>query len=150
MVFYYAVAADGRLSARHTIGSLIPDKVLVYGLWGKVVRRASEFGGQRNETHFASTTSAQATRCPRTTCAFLVNLNRSQPFGCVSRLVRPTPTVTLIEGTDMVPFLVLVAATLGLRGVGAAGVHALDGWTPCLRGGLSLMFFLTASAHWGK
>ena len=50
----------------------------------------------------------------------------------------------------MVPFLVLVAATLGLRGVGAAGVHALDGWTPCLRGGLSLMFFLTASAHWGK
>jgi len=31
-----------------------------------------------------------------------------------------------------------------------AGVHALDGWTSCLRAGLSLMFFLTASAHWGK
>jgi uncharacterized membrane protein len=50
----------------------------------------------------------------------------------------------------MVPFLVLVTATLALRGVGLAGVHALDGWTPCLRGGLALMFLLTASAHWGK
>ena len=50
----------------------------------------------------------------------------------------------------MVPFLVLVITTLALRVVGVAGVHALDAWTPCLRAGLSLMFLLTASAHWGK
>jgi uncharacterized membrane protein len=50
----------------------------------------------------------------------------------------------------MVPFLVLVTATLALRAIGAAGVHPLDGWTPSLRAGLSLMFLLTASAHWGK
>ena len=50
----------------------------------------------------------------------------------------------------MVPFLVLVTATMALRGIGAAGVHPLDGWTPSLRAGLSLMFLLTASAHWGR
>jgi uncharacterized membrane protein len=50
----------------------------------------------------------------------------------------------------MVPFLVLVTATMALRAIGAAGVHPLDGWTPSLRAGLSLMFLLTASAHWGK
>ncbi len=50
----------------------------------------------------------------------------------------------------MIPFLILVIATLALRGVGFAGVHALDNWTACLRGGLALMFLLTASAHWGK
>jgi hypothetical protein len=50
----------------------------------------------------------------------------------------------------MVPFLVLVTATLALRAIGAAGVPPLDGWTPSLRAGLSLMFLLTASAHWGK
>jgi len=50
----------------------------------------------------------------------------------------------------MVPFLVLVIATLALRAIGAAGVHPLSGWTPSLRAGLSLMFLLTASAHWGK
>ena len=50
----------------------------------------------------------------------------------------------------MVPFLVLVTATLALRAAGVSGVHALDAWTPCLRAGLSLMFLLTASAHWGK
>jgi uncharacterized membrane protein len=50
----------------------------------------------------------------------------------------------------MVPFLVLVTATLAFRATGAAGVHSLDGWTPSLRAGLSLMFLLTASAHWGK
>ena len=50
----------------------------------------------------------------------------------------------------MLPFLVLVTATLALRGIGAAGVYPLASWTPCLRGGLTLMFLLTASAHWGK
>lgn len=50
----------------------------------------------------------------------------------------------------MVPFLVLVTATLVLRAAGAAGVHLLDTWTVSLRAGLALMFLLTASAHWGK
>jgi uncharacterized membrane protein len=50
----------------------------------------------------------------------------------------------------MLPFLVLVTATLLVRGLGVAGVHALDSWTMSLRAGLSLMFLLTASAHWGK
>ena len=50
----------------------------------------------------------------------------------------------------MIPFLVLVTATLALRGIGAAGVQSFDSWTPSLRAGLSLMFLLTASAHWGK
>jgi len=50
----------------------------------------------------------------------------------------------------MVPFLVLVTATLAFRAAGAAGVQLLNGWTPCLRAGLALMFLLTASAHWGK
>ena len=50
----------------------------------------------------------------------------------------------------MVPFLVLVTATLALRAIGAAGAHPLNAWPPSLRGGLALMFLLTASAHWGK
>ncbi len=50
----------------------------------------------------------------------------------------------------MVPFLVLVTATQALRAVGAAGVSPLDSWTMSLRAGLSVMFLLTASAHWGK
>lgn len=50
----------------------------------------------------------------------------------------------------MVPFIVLVIATLLLRIIGAAGVGLLNSWTWCLRGGLALMFLFTASAHWGK
>ena len=50
----------------------------------------------------------------------------------------------------MLPFLVLVASTLILRVFGAAGIAALESWTICLRGGLAVMFLLTASAHWGK
>ncbi len=50
----------------------------------------------------------------------------------------------------MVPFLVFVAATLVFRAAGAIGIHPLDAWIPCLRAGLSVMFLLTASAHWGK
>ncbi len=47
----------------------------------------------------------------------------------------------------MIPLGVLVLGSLGLRAVGLAGVDALDGWQPALRGGLTLMLVLTASAH---
>ena len=50
----------------------------------------------------------------------------------------------------MIPFLVLVAATLVLRGAGAVGVQMFESWTVCLRAGLCLMFLMTASAHWGR
>jgi hypothetical protein len=50
----------------------------------------------------------------------------------------------------MFPFFVLVISTLLLRVLGAAELHALESWTTCLRGGLTLMFLFTASAHWGK
>lgn len=50
----------------------------------------------------------------------------------------------------MLPFFVLVIATLTLRVLGAAGMHPLESRTICLRGGLALMFLFTASAHWGK
>ena len=50
----------------------------------------------------------------------------------------------------MLPFIVLVIVTLLLRAIGAAGVALLTNWTWCVRGGLAVMFFLTASAHWGK
>ena len=50
----------------------------------------------------------------------------------------------------MIPFIVLVIATLLLRAIGAAGVALFTNWTWCLRGGLALMLLLTASAHWGK
>ena len=50
----------------------------------------------------------------------------------------------------MIPFFVLVTSTLVLRAVGAAGVSLLNSWILCLRGGLAVMFLLTASAHWGK
>jgi uncharacterized membrane protein len=50
----------------------------------------------------------------------------------------------------MLPFIVLVIATLLLRGIGGAGVAVLSNWIWCLRGGLAAMFLFTASAHWGK
>ena len=50
----------------------------------------------------------------------------------------------------MVPFFVLLISTLMLRLIGAAGISPLNSWAWCLRGGLALMFLLTASAHWGK
>ena len=50
----------------------------------------------------------------------------------------------------MVPFFVLLISTLLLRLIGAVGVSPLNSWALCLRGGLTLMFLLTASAHWGK
>lgn len=48
---------------------------------------------------------------------------------------RRKPTVYTESGntTDVVPFLVLLIATLALRGIGAAGVHPLDEWAPALR-----------------
>src|SRR5215469_2024432 len=50
----------------------------------------------------------------------------------------------------MLPFLVLLGSTLALRVIGMAGVSPFDSWPGCLRSGLTLMFLLTASAHWGK
>jgi uncharacterized membrane protein len=50
----------------------------------------------------------------------------------------------------MLPFLVLIASTLALKVIGAAGVTVLNSWILCLRGALAAMFLLTASAHWGK
>src|SRR5215467_363603 len=50
----------------------------------------------------------------------------------------------------MLPFIVLVIATLLLRGTGAVGVALFNHWIGCLRGGLAVMFLFTASAHWGK
>ena len=50
----------------------------------------------------------------------------------------------------MLPFIVLVIATLLLRGIGAAGVALFNNWIWSLRGGLALMFLFTSSAHWGK
>lgn len=50
----------------------------------------------------------------------------------------------------MLPFIVLVISTLLLRVIGAAGLGLFNSWTWSLRGGLALMFLLTASAHWGK
>jgi uncharacterized membrane protein len=50
----------------------------------------------------------------------------------------------------MLPFIVLVISTLVLRLLGVAGVGLFNGWPWCLRGGLALMFLLTALSHWGK
>ena len=50
----------------------------------------------------------------------------------------------------MLPFLVLIAATITVRTMGAAGVRALDTWPKSLRLDLFVMFAVTASAHWGK
>src|SRR5580704_1464378 len=50
----------------------------------------------------------------------------------------------------MMPFLILLISVLVLRAMGAAGLPVLDDWVVCLRGGLAVMFLVTASAHWGK
>lgn len=49
----------------------------------------------------------------------------------------------------MIPLYVLAVAFVVLRAAGALGIRALNHWQPALRGALSLMFLLTASAHWG-
>ena len=50
----------------------------------------------------------------------------------------------------MAPLLVLTIGFAVLRGIGLAGVEALDGWQPALRGALAAMLLLTASAHFGS
>jgi uncharacterized membrane protein len=50
----------------------------------------------------------------------------------------------------VLPFFVLVGAFVALRLVGMAGVEPLNHWAMPLRIAFALMFFLTASAHWGK
>lgn len=47
----------------------------------------------------------------------------------------------------MAPFIALVAGTLTFRLLGTAGIDAIDNWQVALRGGLAIMFLLTASAH---
>ena len=50
----------------------------------------------------------------------------------------------------MAPLIVLTIGFAVLRGLGLAGIDALDGWQPSLRGGLAAMLLLTASAHFGS
>jgi uncharacterized membrane protein len=50
----------------------------------------------------------------------------------------------------MVVLLVLVVSFAVLRSAGALWISMLDGWQPSLRAALAVMFFVTASAHWGK
>lgn len=47
----------------------------------------------------------------------------------------------------MAPLIALLFGFATLRLVGFLGVDALDGWQPALRGGLALMFVVTAAAH---
>ncbi|MFI6597587.1 DoxX family protein [Nonomuraea sp. NPDC050536] len=47
----------------------------------------------------------------------------------------------------MVPLIALIGGFIALRLVGVAGVEALDGWQPALRGGLALMFVTTGVPH---
>jgi uncharacterized membrane protein len=50
----------------------------------------------------------------------------------------------------MVPFSVLIAATLLFRLLGLAGLAFFEGWQHALAAGLGAMFLLTASAHFGR
>jgi len=47
----------------------------------------------------------------------------------------------------MAPLIALLVGTLTIRLLGVAGIEPLDSWPPALRGGLAIMFLLTASAH---
>ena len=47
----------------------------------------------------------------------------------------------------MAPLITLLAVTLLLRAVGAAGIRPLRSWHTSLRGGLAAMFTLTGTAH---
>ena len=60
------------------------------------------------------------------------------------------PGVEIIGEAAMIPFFVLVAAFLIFRAVGLMGVSLLDSWPSALRPALTVMFLLTASAHFGK
>ncbi len=50
----------------------------------------------------------------------------------------------------MAPLFVLAIGFGVLRGLGLAGVDALDAWQPSLRGAVTAMLLLTASAHFGS
>jgi uncharacterized membrane protein len=50
----------------------------------------------------------------------------------------------------VIPLIVLVVAFGGFRAVGLLGVSILNSWSSALRAALSVMFLVTASAHWGK
>ena len=50
----------------------------------------------------------------------------------------------------MLVLIVLLAAWLVFRGLGAAGVHALASWQDSARYALVVMFVFTATAHFNK
>jgi uncharacterized membrane protein len=50
----------------------------------------------------------------------------------------------------MLVLIVLLGSWVVLRGIGAAGVHALDFWQDSARYALVVMFVVTASAHFNK
>ena len=50
----------------------------------------------------------------------------------------------------MAPAVLLIAATLLLRGLGAVGVGAFATWLDSARVALALMFFFTAAAHFNR
>lgn len=50
----------------------------------------------------------------------------------------------------MIPFLALLFGTLVFRLLGLIGLPFFASWQHALRAGLAIMFFLTASAHWGR
>lgn len=50
----------------------------------------------------------------------------------------------------MAPFIVLCVCFLLLRGGGYLFIPMLDHWHPALQGAVSIMFLMTASAHWGR
>ena len=50
----------------------------------------------------------------------------------------------------MVVLIVLLVSWLALRGIGAAGVHALASWQGSARYALIVMFIFTATAHFNK
>jgi len=50
----------------------------------------------------------------------------------------------------MLVLIVLLVTWAALRGVGAAGVHALASWQDSARAALVVMFVFTASAHFNK
>ena len=59
-------------------------------------------------------------------------------------------SVPTLEVSQVAPMFVLTIAFAALRGLGLAGVDALDGWQPALRGALAAMLLLTATAHFGS
>lgn len=50
----------------------------------------------------------------------------------------------------MIPLVVMLAAILAARGVGALGVDSLASWQAATRAGLAVMFVFTAVAHFNR